>query len=51
MKRAFAGAVLVSFVFLGSAEARPLSDWTRVVKVVKSWIAKTLGDQMSDPKP
>lgn len=51
MKKVFSCAALVVLIFAASAEARPPCDWLRTVKILKSWIAKTLGDGLSDPKP
>ena len=55
VRGAVIAAVVVSLV--SPAQARPLDDWawsgkgSRIVKVIKGWVAKTFGDDMSVPKP
>lgn len=51
MKKSVVSAALVAFIFAASAEGRPPSDWPPLLKVVKRWVVKTFGDEMSVPKP
>lgn len=60
MRRVFVRGAVVAAVVVSLAlpvQARPVDDWTwsgkgsRVVKIIKGWIAKTFGDEISIPKP